>query len=63
MLHFHALCPVRIQHCNMFPSLRKLRLFYKSCLISLAVSDLLLGLCYSTIYIPKFITKYTNPWV
>ena len=45
-----------------FP-LRKMRLFYKCCLISLAVSDLLLGLCYSATYIPKFIEKYSNAWV
>ncbi|XP_023724408.1 cholecystokinin receptor [Cryptotermes secundus] len=42
---------------------RKLRMLYKCCLISLALSDLLLGACYSATYIPKFIQKYSNAWV
>ncbi|KDR23073.1 Pyroglutamylated RFamide peptide receptor [Zootermopsis nevadensis] len=41
---------------------RKLRLLYKCCLVSLALSDLLLGLSYSATYIPKFVQKYSNAW-
>jgi hypothetical protein len=59
----HALYPVRLKRWNLLPCLRKVRLLYKCCLISLAVSDLLLGLSYSAIYIPKFVQKYSNDWV
>jgi hypothetical protein len=60
---FPSTVPVRLKNWNLLPSLRKLRLLYKSCLVSLALSDLLLGLCYSIIYIPKFVVKYSNAWV
>jgi hypothetical protein len=62
-LYYDARTNIHQINSGTFFPLRKLRLFYKCCLISLAVSDLLLGLCYSSIYTPKFIWKYSNAWV